>query len=86
MKHATTILAAILLPPCSRLRQRRQRRPARRLSGVGSVLVSVTPSVPLVATSAQASRPDDAAVAALPYNAASSTFHTATTSPPAPSA
>ena len=74
MKHATTILAAILLsallPACGNDDSGAQ--PVAS-SGVGSVLVSVTPSVPLVATSAQASRPDDA-VAALPYNAASSTF------------
>ena len=76
MKHATTILAAIFSAPAPRLQQPSDDSGAQPVasSGVGSVLVSVTPSVPLVATSAPSFAARRCRGRGAPYNAASSTF------------
>lgn len=75
MKHTTAILAAILfsalLAACSNDDSGAQ--PVAS-AGVGSDLVSVTPSVPLQAATGKGVLAGDAAVTVLPYNATSSTF------------
>lgn len=75
MKHFPAILAAILLSAlltaCGDDDSGAQ--PVAS-SGVGSVLVSVTPAAPLTAETVSVAGSDDAAIAALPYNATASTF------------